>query len=49
MESFNLTEVKRPNIGETKPAEVRADVQFSLKTFGGEIREEWRLVLATYS
>ena len=42
LESFSLTEVKRPNIGETKPAEVRADVQFSLKTFGGEIREEWR-------
>jgi intron-binding protein aquarius len=41
IDSFSVTEVKKPNIGETKPAEVKAEVNFELSQFSGYIRDEW--------
>jgi intron-binding protein aquarius len=41
IDSFSVTEVKKPNIGETKPAEVKAELVFELSQFSGYIREEW--------
>ncbi|KAK8801162.1 hypothetical protein WA158_001932 [Blastocystis sp. Blastoise] len=39
--SFFITEVRKPNIGDTKPAEVRAEITISYKNFGGKALEEW--------
>ena len=39
IQSFKLTEVKNPNIGESKPADVRAQIEVDLRTFGGKIRD----------
>ena len=39
IKEFRLTEVKNPNIGETKPAQVKANVEVDYRAFTGSIRE----------
>ena len=39
IKTFKLTEVKNPNIGEVKPADVRAHIEVDLRTMGGKIRD----------
>ena len=41
IESFELTEVSRARLGETRPERVRGEIRFSLSSYRGEIREEW--------
>lgn len=42
IQSFKLQHVGKPNVGEQKPSEVRAEVQITLSSFQrGAIREEW--------
>lgn len=36
-----LQQVQKPNIGEDKPASVRADITFDTKGLRGAIRSEW--------
>jgi intron-binding protein aquarius len=39
--SFSITSVKKPDIGETKPALVRGEITVDLSPFSGKVREEW--------
>jgi intron-binding protein aquarius len=41
IDQFTVTEVRKPNIGETKPAEVKAEIQLDLSQFNDHIRREW--------
>jgi intron-binding protein aquarius len=42
IQSFKLQHVGKPNVGEHKPSEVRAEVQVTLSSFQrGAIRDEW--------
>lgn len=41
IKEFTLLQVAKPNLGETKPAQVLAEVQYSLHSFRGQIRDEW--------
>jgi intron-binding protein aquarius len=39
--SFSIVKVKKPNIGEAKPAEVKANIVVDLSAFQGVVRQEW--------
>jgi intron-binding protein aquarius len=39
--SFTITQVKKPDIGETKPALVRGEITVDLSPFSGHVRDEW--------
>jgi intron-binding protein aquarius len=39
--SFTIVKVKKPNIGDAKPAKVEADIVVDLAAFQGKVREEW--------
>ncbi|KAL6757285.1 hypothetical protein V8C86DRAFT_1695364 [Haematococcus lacustris] len=41
LQTFRITEVRKPAVGETKPAAVTANVVISTKTLRGDIRSEW--------
>jgi len=38
---FNIVEIGRPKLGETKPSSIKADVTFSLERYPETIRREW--------
>ena len=42
--SFTVTEVAKPALGQTKPAEVKAEVEIDLRQYSGAIRAEWEQV-----
>jgi intron-binding protein aquarius len=41
IEGCRVTEVKKPEIGEIKPAEVRAEISFNVSQYSGHIKKEW--------
>ncbi|XP_076946776.1 uncharacterized protein LOC143618445 [Bidens hawaiensis] len=41
IKEFKITEVKQPNIGEVKPASVKAEVTLSISSYRTQIRSEW--------
>ena len=41
LHSFRLTEVRQARVGESRPAEVRGEILFSLHGLKGETRKEW--------
>lgn len=41
VQSFQLEDVQKPNLGEVVPSAVRASIQIDLSRFRGEIRAEW--------
>ena len=41
LDSFELIEVSRARLGETRPERVRGEIKFSLANYRGEIRDEW--------
>ena len=41
MSSFDVVTVARPNVGESVPAKVWADLSFSISRFGEETQREW--------
>jgi len=38
---FNLVEIGRPNLGEKKPSQVKADVTFNIQRYTDTIKKEW--------
>lgn len=41
VQDFQLTMVGKPKLGEEKPSELLAEVQFNISSFKGQIRHEW--------
>ncbi|CAG8442045.1 1306_t:CDS:10 [Diversispora eburnea] len=41
IEQFNIVEVTKPNLGENKPAQVKADVTYKLGRYTESIQNEW--------
>ena len=41
IQNFSLIEVGKPNVGETAPSRVRADITLDLESLKNEIRTEW--------
>ncbi|KAL0096664.1 aquarius [Phycomyces blakesleeanus] len=41
IENFNIVDVARPNLGEDKPAHVKADITYDVGKFTDSIRREW--------
>ncbi|CAB4411822.1 unnamed protein product [Rhizophagus irregularis] len=41
IETFNIIEVAKPNIGESKPSRVKADISFDIGRYTESIRNEW--------
>lgn len=41
MASFTIVEVRKPNVGDTKPAGVTAEVKFDLSVLRSTVRDEW--------
>jgi intron-binding protein aquarius len=44
IKEFRITTVSKPNIGESKPAQVVAEVTYTLAQSRGPIREEWEAI-----
>ncbi|CAG8611326.1 5479_t:CDS:10, partial [Scutellospora calospora] len=41
IEQFSIVEVSKPNLGESKPSQVKADVTFNLGRYTDSIQNEW--------
>lgn len=41
IERFNIVEVSKPNLGEDKPSQVKADVTFNIGRYTDSIQNEW--------
>ncbi|CAK0785152.1 hypothetical protein CVIRNUC_008358 [Coccomyxa viridis] len=41
VQAFNVVEVRKPNVGQNKPASVTADILLDTKRLRGDVRSEW--------